>query len=171
MWLGWGHELRDAGFQGLLWTKQPLFFSLMTSWLRRHCVCALGVRKAQQGTMDATGTSIEQVSLQPSLPQCLLVSSWCPLLAAKTALVLRESGLSSQKSTRRRGLFKRRLLLPQPSSHSAAWDWEVPHPCSILPSAIAECFLGFLPSCMACSYRSQAIFPCSCSLFPVTTLI
>nr|KAF6418683.1 hypothetical protein HJG63_008731 [Rousettus aegyptiacus] len=67
MWLGWGQELGEVVFPGILWVEQPLLHSLMTSGLLQHCVHALGVERAQQGTMDTAWHFLYRESLSLAL--------------------------------------------------------------------------------------------------------
>lgn len=69
------------------------------------------------------------------------------------------------------GPFKRHLHLLQPPSHSATQDQKASCPQIVLHSVRAWWFLTFLPSCIACSCRSQVIFPCRLLFVSVTALI
>nr|KAF6495852.1 hypothetical protein HJG63_010187 [Rousettus aegyptiacus] len=49
MWLVWGHELGEAGFQGILRAERPLLSSLMTSRLWQCCIQCTGTGEGSTG--------------------------------------------------------------------------------------------------------------------------
>ena len=137
MWLGWGHELGEAEFQGIFWAEQSLLTSLMTSQLCWCCFHKLG-GGLKRVTMHNTSTSAQERALPLALSlttQCPLVSPWCPC-AADLALVHHHKSLLLDM-TLLRGICSCWLQLPQSLSHSAAGYPAASclHP--LLPSTIA----------------------------------
>nr|KAF6506050.1 hypothetical protein HJG63_007901 [Rousettus aegyptiacus] len=109
----------------------------------------------------------ECISPGPSLRQCLPVSPWCPLCMAEWTLVLK----ASRSFTAKIRSLKEFL---QEASATAAASVSLSHLRSGCPAfsplpTLCRCRVlsCISPSYMACSSRSQAIFPCCCSLFPL----